>query len=59
MAVQEIAGSIVGLRAGAQSQETSVQQYLWIVHEMEDKMEEITGLRNKWQRLQKVWSNIR
>ncbi|MBJ8007055.1 methyl-accepting chemotaxis protein [Bacillus cereus] len=43
MAVQEIAGSIVGLRASAQSQETSVQQCLWIVHEMEHKMEEITG----------------
>ena len=49
MAVQEIAGSIVGLRAGAQSQETSVQQCLSIVHEMENKMEEITGLRNKFQ----------
>ncbi|WP_242236006.1 methyl-accepting chemotaxis protein [Bacillus cereus group sp. BfR-BA-01316] len=43
MAVQEIAGSIVGLRSGAQSQETSIQQCLWIVHEMENKMEEITG----------------
>ncbi|RWS41571.1 methyl-accepting chemotaxis protein [Bacillus mycoides] len=43
MTVQEIAGSMVGLRAGVQSQETSVQQCLWIVHEMENKMEEITG----------------
>lgn len=41
MAVQEIVSSMVGLRAGAQSQETSVQQYLGIVYEMEDKMEEI------------------
>ncbi|CAM4177387.1 methyl-accepting chemotaxis protein [Bacillus cereus] len=43
MAVQEIASSMVGLRAGAQSQENSVQQCLGIVHEMENKMEEITG----------------
>ncbi|WP_242214392.1 methyl-accepting chemotaxis protein [Bacillus cereus group sp. BfR-BA-01383] len=43
MAVQEIVSSMVGLRAGAQSQETSVQQYLGIVYEMEDKMEEITN----------------
>ncbi|MGH0593973.1 methyl-accepting chemotaxis protein [Bacillus pretiosus] len=41
MAVQEIVSSIVELRAGAQSQETSVPQYLGIVYEMEDKMEEI------------------
>ncbi|HDR8185230.1 TPA: methyl-accepting chemotaxis protein [Bacillus thuringiensis] len=41
MAVQEIVSSMVGLRAGAQSQETSVPQYLGIVCEMEDKMEEI------------------
>ncbi|OFD69419.1 methyl-accepting chemotaxis protein [Bacillus mycoides] len=41
MAVQEIVSSMVGLRAGAQSQETSVQQYLGIAYEMEDKMEEI------------------
>ncbi|MFZ3199432.1 MAG: methyl-accepting chemotaxis protein [Bacillus mycoides] len=41
MAVQEIVSSMVGLRAGAQSQETSVPQYLGIVYEMEDKMEEI------------------
>ncbi|MDR4986470.1 methyl-accepting chemotaxis protein [Bacillus cereus] len=43
MAVQEIVSSMVGLRAGTQSQETSVQQYLGIVYEMEDKMEEITN----------------
>ncbi|HHT7236367.1 MULTISPECIES: methyl-accepting chemotaxis protein [Bacillus] len=43
MAVQEIASSMVGLRAGAQSQESSVQQCLGIVHEMENKMEEITS----------------
>ncbi|MGE7634855.1 methyl-accepting chemotaxis protein [Bacillus paramycoides] len=43
MAVQEIVSSMVGLRAGAQSQETSVQQYLGIVYEMEDKMEEIAN----------------
>lgn len=43
MAVQEIASSIEGLRVGAQSQETSVQQCLGIVHGMEDKVEEITG----------------
>lgn len=41
MAVQEIVSSMVGLRAGAQSQETSVPHYLGIVCEMEDKMEEI------------------
>ncbi|MGO5008471.1 methyl-accepting chemotaxis protein [Bacillus wiedmannii] len=41
MAVQEIVSSMVELRAGAQSQETSVPQYLGIVYEMEDKMEEI------------------
>ncbi|PGO23256.1 methyl-accepting chemotaxis protein [Bacillus cereus] len=41
MAVQEIVSSMVGLRAGTQSQETSVPQYLGIVYEMEDKMEEI------------------
>jgi methyl-accepting chemotaxis protein len=43
MAVQEIASSMVGLRAGAQSQEASVQQCLSIVHEMGNKMKEITG----------------
>ncbi|PFM97936.1 methyl-accepting chemotaxis protein [Bacillus cereus] len=43
MAVQEIVSSMVELRAGAQSQETSVPQYLGIVYEMEDKMEEITN----------------
>ncbi|AKR07592.1 methyl-accepting chemotaxis protein [Bacillus cereus BAG1X2-3] len=43
MAVQEIAGSMEGLRVGAQSQETSVQQCLGIVHGMENKVEEITG----------------
>ncbi|MGN5652758.1 methyl-accepting chemotaxis protein [Bacillus sp. Brlt_9] len=43
MAVQEIVSSIVELRAGAQSQETAVPQYLGIVYEMEDKMEEITN----------------
>ncbi|MED3446745.1 methyl-accepting chemotaxis protein [Bacillus thuringiensis] len=43
MAVQEIASSIEGLRVGAQSQKTSVQQCLGIVHGMEDKVEEITG----------------
>lgn len=42
MAVQEIASSIEGLRVGAQSQETSVQQCLGIVHGMENKVEEIT-----------------
>lgn len=42
MAVQEIVSSMVELRAGAQSQETSVPEYLGIVYEMEDKMEEIT-----------------
>ncbi|MED0930570.1 methyl-accepting chemotaxis protein [Bacillus mobilis] len=42
MAVQEIVSSMVGLRAGAQSQETSVPQYLGIVYEMEGKLEEIT-----------------
>ena len=41
MAVQEIVSSMVGLRAGTQSQETSVPQYLGIVYEMEDRMEEI------------------
>lgn len=41
MAVQEIVSSMVGLRAGAQSQETSVPQYLGIVYEMEEKIEEI------------------
>ncbi|MDA1885422.1 methyl-accepting chemotaxis protein [Bacillus cereus group sp. BY105LC] len=41
MAVQEIVSSMVELRAGAQLQETSVPQYLGIVYEMEDKMEEI------------------
>lgn len=41
MAVQEIVSSMVELRASAQSQETSVPQYLGIVYEMEDKMEEI------------------
>jgi len=41
MAVQEIVSSMVELRASAQSQETSVPQYLSIVYEMEDKMEEI------------------
>ncbi|HDR7914167.1 TPA: HAMP domain-containing protein [Bacillus wiedmannii] len=41
MAVQEIVSSMVELRAGAQSQETSVPQYLGIVYEMEDKMGEI------------------
>ncbi|MED1265541.1 methyl-accepting chemotaxis protein [Bacillus mycoides] len=43
MAVQEIASSMVGLRAGAQSQEASVQQCLSIVHEMGNKMKEITA----------------
>lgn len=43
MAVQEIVSSMVELRAGAQSQETSVPQYLGILYEMEDKMEEITN----------------
>lgn len=43
MAVQEIVSSMVELRAGAQSQETAVPQYLGIVYEMEDKMEEITN----------------
>ncbi|WP_088293247.1 methyl-accepting chemotaxis protein [Bacillus mycoides] len=43
MAVQEIVSSMVELRTGAQSQETSVPQYLGIVYEMEDKMEEITN----------------
>ncbi|ALQ66205.1 methyl-accepting chemotaxis protein [Bacillus thuringiensis] len=43
MAVQEIVSSMVELRAGAQSQETSVPQYLGIVYEMEDRMEEITN----------------
>ncbi|PFJ15385.1 methyl-accepting chemotaxis protein [Bacillus cereus] len=43
MAVQEIASSIEGLRVGAQSQKTSVQQCLGIVHGMENKVEEITG----------------
>lgn len=43
MAVQEIVSSMVELRAGAQLQETSVPQYLGIVYEMEDKMEEITN----------------
>lgn len=42
MAVQEIASSIESLRVGAQSQETSVQQCLGIVHGMENKVEEIT-----------------
>ncbi|WP_270606285.1 methyl-accepting chemotaxis protein [Bacillus mobilis] len=42
-AVREIVSSMGGLRAGAQSQETSVPQYLGIVYEMEDKMEEITN----------------
>ncbi|MEH7446293.1 methyl-accepting chemotaxis protein [Bacillus toyonensis] len=41
MAVQEIVSSMVGLRAGAQSQETSVPQCLGIVYEMEEKIEEI------------------
>ncbi len=44
MAVQEIASSMVGLRAGAQSQEISVQHCLSIVDEMEDKMEVITNV---------------
>ncbi|MDA1546662.1 MULTISPECIES: methyl-accepting chemotaxis protein [Bacillus] len=43
MAVQEIVSSMVELRAGAQSQETSVPEYLGIVYEMADKMEEITN----------------
>ncbi|HIE8455336.1 TPA: methyl-accepting chemotaxis protein [Bacillus cereus] len=43
MAVQEIVSSMVELRAGAQLQETSVPQYLGIVYEVEDKMEEITN----------------
>ncbi|TKH19182.1 HAMP domain-containing protein [Bacillus wiedmannii] len=44
MAVQGIASSIVELRAGVQSQETSVPKYLGIVYEMEDRMEEITNI---------------
>ncbi|PER34688.1 methyl-accepting chemotaxis protein [Bacillus cereus] len=43
MAVQGIVSSIVELRAGVQSQETSVPKYLGIVYEMEDRMEEITN----------------
>lgn len=44
MAVQGIVSSIVELRAGVQSQETSVPKYLSIVYKMEDKMEEITNI---------------
>lgn len=44
MAVQGIVSSIVELRAGVQSQETSVPKYLSIVYEMEDRMEEITNI---------------
>ncbi|MGM2511911.1 methyl-accepting chemotaxis protein [Bacillus anthracis] len=43
MAVQGMVSSIVELRAGLQSQETSVPKYLDIVYEMEDRMEEITN----------------
>ncbi|GMR64083.1 MULTISPECIES: methyl-accepting chemotaxis protein [Bacillus] len=43
MAVQEIVSSMVGVRAGTQSQETSVPKYLGIVYEMEDRIEEITN----------------
>ncbi|ARO16410.1 methyl-accepting chemotaxis protein [Bacillus tropicus] len=43
MAVQGMVSSIVELRAGLQSQETSVPKYLDVVYEMEDRMEEITN----------------
>ena len=43
MAVQEIASSIEGLRVGAQSQNFSTTMFR-IVHGMEDKVEEITGV---------------
>lgn len=43
MAVQGIVSSIVELRAGVQLQETAVPKYLDIIHEMENRMEEITN----------------
>ncbi|MEB9671864.1 MULTISPECIES: methyl-accepting chemotaxis protein [Bacillus cereus group] len=55
MAVQEIVSSMVELRAGAQLQETSVPQYLGIVYEVEDKMEEIT---NAAKQMEKVFEGI-
>ncbi|OTY80118.1 methyl-accepting chemotaxis protein [Bacillus thuringiensis serovar vazensis] len=51
MAVQEIVSSMVELRAGAQLQETSVPQYLGIVYEMEDKMEEITNAAKQMEKV--------
>ncbi|MGM1829132.1 methyl-accepting chemotaxis protein [Bacillus cereus group sp. BceL123] len=51
MAVQEIVSSMVELRAGAQLQETSVPQYLGIVYEVEDKMEEITNAAKQMEKV--------
>ncbi|ENJ6138429.1 methyl-accepting chemotaxis protein [Bacillus anthracis] len=51
MAVQEIISSMVELRAGAQLQETSVPQYLGIVYEVEDKMEEITNAAKQMEKV--------
>lgn len=51
MAVQEIVSSMVELRAGAQLQETSVPQYLGIVYEVEDKMEEIANAAKQMEKV--------
>ncbi|MGN4945904.1 methyl-accepting chemotaxis protein [Bacillus anthracis] len=51
MAVQEIVSSMVELRAGAQLQETSVPQYLGIVYEVEDKMEEIMNAAKQMEKV--------